>query len=212
MDLSPLRDPILDLRYLLDRGYRRATAIRVVGDKYRLGRRERNILLRAVFSRLEAGEHRRRRVGPEGAEGEEVVIDGYNVLITVEALLSGEAFLSDDGFVRDASGIYGKYRRSRQTALALGEILGFLKAHGARLVRFFFDGQVSGSGELCALVRRMLRDAGLPGDARTVRSADGALLRNRSKILATSDSAVIEKAERVLDIPCHLAPPGTKLF
>ncbi|MEK6978400.1 MAG: DUF434 domain-containing protein [Candidatus Hydrothermarchaeota archaeon] len=210
MDLSPLRDPILDLRYLLDRGYRRATAIRVVGDGYRLGKRERNILLRAVFSRLEAGEHRRRRVGPEGAE--EVVIDGYNVLITVEALLRGEAFLSDDGFVRDATGIYGKYRRSRQTALALGEILAFLKAHRSRLVRFFFDGQVSGSGELCALVRRMLREAGLSGDARTVKSADGALLRNRSKILATSDSAVIEKAERVLDIPYHLAPPGTKLF
>ncbi|MBU2559796.1 DUF434 domain-containing protein, partial [archaeon] len=45
-----LKDPVHDLRFLLDREYNKDPAIKIVSDKYRLTKKQRNFLLRAVFS------------------------------------------------------------------------------------------------------------------------------------------------------------------
>lgn len=204
-EIGELKDAICDLRFLLERGYNRKSAVTYVSNKYRLGLRRRNLLLRAVYPRQEAEEHRRKLVRAEEIREEEVIIDGYNVLITVEnALKKNTLILCDDGYVRDISATYGKHKISEHTSIALDKIMEFLRDSSSRRVTFIFDSQVSHSGELCRIVREKLRKHGLIGEALTSARADRAL-KKKSKIISTSDTAIIKKAAMVIDIPSHIA-------
>ena len=208
-----LRDAICDLRYLLERGYKRKVAVDYVANRYRLPSQDRNLLLRAVYPRNEAAEHREKLVKPRDVEGEEVLIDGYNVLITVEALLQGKPLvMCDDGCIRDTSAVYGKYKIDDATFNALAEVLGLLKEYSLSPI-FIFDSKVSRSGELCGLIREKLREHGLTGDARTSPQTDKTLKKDGAKkVISTSDTAVIKKATRILDIPSHIAGNKEKII
>ena len=52
-----------DLRYLLNRGYRKPTALKLVGDRYGLNRRERLILFRGILPKHEAEAIKSKRLG-----------------------------------------------------------------------------------------------------------------------------------------------------
>src|SRR4051812_1852118 len=83
--LLRLRDAARDLRYLLGRGYARPSAVQLVGDKFQLARRQRQVLARAVNDPAVAAAIRA-RVRPHLRDAH-VAIDTYNVLITVETAL-----------------------------------------------------------------------------------------------------------------------------
>jgi hypothetical protein len=207
-----LKDAVCDLRYLLERGYNRRAAVGYVANKYCLPSQERNLLLRAVYSKKEAGAHRERLVRAEDIRGEEVLIDGYNVLITVEALLKGKTLvMCDDGYLRDTSAVYGKYRIDEATFAALDEILRLLREHSLRPT-FIFDSQVSRSGELCGLLRERLKNQRVEGDAHTSPRVDKTLKEDSEKVISTSDTAVIKEASRILDIPSHIAGDKGKII
>jgi hypothetical protein len=199
-----LKDPICDLRFLLNRGYNRATAVRTVANRYRLPKADRHILMRAVFSENEAEEHRMKRVDIADINGRKVTVDGYNVLITVESGLKGkELFLSDDGFVRDVAATFGKYRFSNVSEKAIELILKGLERNSPSEVNFIFDSQVSFSGELCRLIRAKMSEIGLKGNAKTSDNADYEIILSRG-IVCSSDTAIIKKADKLLDLPRHL--------
>jgi hypothetical protein len=200
-----MKDPICDLRFLLNRGYNRESAVKFVSNKYRLGIKQRNFLVRAVFSSEEASEHKKKTLGIEDLNKKKVVVDGYNVLITVENVLKGkEVILCDDGFVRDTTAIFGKYKTSDVTSKAIEEILNVLKKSKVSEVLFIFDSQVSYSGELCRVIREKIAKAGLKGDAITSNKADFEICM-AEKIVCSSDRAIIKKAEKVVDLPYSIA-------
>lgn len=193
-----LKDPVHDLRFLLDRGYNRGSAIKIVADKYRLAKKERNFLLRAIFSKKEAGEHKKRLT--TNVRGKDIIVDGYNVLITVESFLDGkELFISDDGLVRDVSATFGNYRISSATPRAIERVLKAIFALNVKSATFIFDSQVSFSGRLCKMIREKMEEMGIEGDALTSENADYTIIKSE-KIVCTSDRAIIKKAEKVLDL------------
>ncbi len=201
--VKDLKGAIVDLRYLLNRGYSRKVALDFVCNRYGFSAAERNFLVRSVFSKAEILEHRKKRARISEVKGREVAVDGYNVLITAEAGLRGEeVFLCDDGFVRDVQASFGKYRASDATLPAMDAILRRLRRHSPRRVIFIFDSQVSRSGELAAEVRERLRFLGVEGDASVATDADRALVRYR--YVCSSDRAVIKKAERIIDLPFYV--------
>lgn len=200
-----MKDAVHDLRFLLNRGYNRNSAVNFVANKYKLGIKDRNFLVRAVFSESEAKEHGKKRIDIKKIKGKKVTIDGYNVLITVESILKGrEVILCDDGFVRDTSATFGKYRLSKVTLPAIEKIIRILKENSVGKVLFIFDSQVSFSGELCRLIREKLAEHSLTGDATTSKSVDYIITKSRG-IVCTSDRAIVKKAAKVLDIPYHIA-------
>lgn len=201
-----LKDPVHDLRFLLDRSYNKDSAIRVVADKYRLTKKEMNFLLRAVFSKKEADEHKKKLT--KSVKGKDIVVDGYNVLITVESFLKKkEIFLCDDGFVRDVSATFGKYRITRGTPKAVDMILEKIKKMNPGNVTFIFDAQVSFSGELCKMFRDKMSEMGIKGTAKTRKNADYAIANSKG-IICTSDRAIIKKVERVLDLAGNVTKMG----
>ncbi|MBU4407060.1 MAG: DUF434 domain-containing protein, partial [Candidatus Altiarchaeota archaeon] len=117
-----------DLKYLLDRNYNRTTAINLVVNRYELSEKNCNLLHRYVFPEKEIRAHRKKICPPRRMRGKKIVIDGYNVLITVEAALEGkDTVLGMDGILRDVKGIFSKYKFDKNSEKAIGKILEKLK-------------------------------------------------------------------------------------
>ncbi|MEM2188702.1 MAG: DUF434 domain-containing protein [Nitrososphaerota archaeon] len=203
--LDVLREAKTDLKFLLERGYRRRSALKLIGDRYQLSRAERSILYRSVMTEQEASIIRSKHLKLEQLEKEKVIVDGFNVLNTIEAMLRGEPLiLCDDGVLRDILEMHSKYKPSQLTARALGEILGLLKRAGVAEIEVLYESQISRSGEIAGLTRRMLSEIGLRGDARTAKTVDSLLIKS-SEIVATSDSAILLKCRAFIDVPQNLA-------
>jgi len=189
-----------DLRYLLKRGYRRESALKLIVDKHQLSTTQRLLLYRAVYDSSTAAKHKQKIITSDKIRGSKLAIDGYNVLITVESgLRGGLLVLCDDGFIRDISAVHRKYRMANMTEKALSIILKAVQELKPAETNFFYDAQVSKSGELASQVRRTLRSVGLTGSAYAVERADISTL-DFGDIVATSDSVLISKAEAVFDI------------
>jgi len=189
-----------DLRYLLERGYHRESALKLIVDKYQLSTNQRLLLYRAVYDSSTAANHKQKIITSDKIRGSKLAMDGYNVLITVESgLRGGLLVLCDDGFIRDISAVHGKYRITNMTEKALSIILKAVQELKPAETNFFYDAQVSKSGQLASQVRRTLRSAGLTGSAYAVERADISTL-DFGDIVATSDSVLISKAEAVFDI------------
>ena len=192
-----------EYRYLLDRGYNPASALRLVGERHLLPAEASNVLRRRVFPREWVASVEGKMLLPNDLEGRRVAVDLYNVLITCEARLAGDAFLSDDGLWRDARGVYGKYRISDDTRSALARIIRFLAENRVAQVRFLLDAQVSRSGDLAALVRHVLAGEGLAGEVKVLKDVDASLRRQGRTdwVVATSDTGIIRYVAAVVDVP-----------
>jgi hypothetical protein len=152
-----------------------------------------------------AASRKNKRISVGKLSGRTVTIDGYNVLITVESLIVGApVYLCDDGFLRDTRGIFRRFRSSDQTTLALREILSILQESGAGRAEFLLDQQISRSGALAAKIRDMMAEHEVPGSAKTAKDVDRRLKLANCPV-ATGDSAIIDEALEVVDLPAEVA-------
>ncbi len=201
--MAKISDTVQDLRYLLNQGYSRDSAVNFVANHYRLPLDQRHLLVRCVFSKREVTEHRRKSVRASAVRGKHLGVDGYNVLITLESILTRKQVVRcDDGYVRDLRAIFGKYRVSPVTPRALTELLRLIAGAKPSHVEFLFDKQVSRSGELAGMVRQRLKQAKLEGDAQAIGGVD--LKLHSFEVVASSDRAIIRRANAIWDIPAGL--------
>ncbi len=189
-----------DFRYLLDRKYSRNASLELVGNRYKLTFDERHLLHRGVFSDADSESRHKRKIPIEEIRNKDFVIDGYNVIITIEAGLSGRPLvLGDDGFIRDISSLSGSFKKTERTEEALQLILDALKKVKPRKTLFLFDAPISMSGKLAQEVRDLLEKENLPGDARAVKVPEKTLIGFPGAI-ATSDTAIIDRSKKVADL------------
>ena len=100
-----------DLSWLLSRDYALPSALKLVGDRYGLEQRQRLAVARAACSDAARIDRRSRQVEPSSLHDAQLAIDGFNVLLTIEAALSGGVLLScRDGCHRDMASVHGTYR------------------------------------------------------------------------------------------------------
>ena len=209
--IEKLTKPAHDIRYLLARGYSINAAIRFVSDHYRLAESERHILVRVVRPPEIAAARRKKRLACTDIDGlrineRDVLIDGYNVLITIESMLKNETlWLGDDGFIRDTRGVFRNYNTTDVTYKAVDEMLLFLSECKVRSANVLLDTQMSKSGQLARYIDNRFHVYSLNGSARTSRHVDFDL-KNAGKgiVVATADGVVIDAATDVVDIPACL--------
>jgi len=121
---AALRQAVFDLSWLLSRGYATPSAVKIVGDRYGLSARQRTAVTRCACADDALGERRRKEVPLAEVRGREVLIDGYNVLTTIEVALGGGWVLAArDSTFRDMASIHGSYRKVEETRPAI-ELLG----------------------------------------------------------------------------------------
>ena len=191
-----LHEASKDLKYLLNRGYKKTSALTFVCNHYQLRTKDRHFLARAVFSDEAVAATLEKKLLLREIEGKELFIDGFNVLITTEAVLKNEAIVCDDSVVRDIQGVFGKYKITELTERALTEIYSVLQKFPPENVTFYFDEQVSHSGDLCTRIREHFA-------CKTEKHVD-LLLAHANNLTATSDSILIEKLDHFIDIPFEI--------
>jgi hypothetical protein len=199
-----LREAVHDYAWLLGRGYAAKSALELVGNRYSLHERQRKAVMRATCS-VQA---RKERISREVASiaGQYIWLDGYNVLTTVEAALSGSLIVqSYDGCYRDIASLHGTFHSVEETIPAI-EIVGqFLAGQGAAQVFWLLDSPVSNSGRLKTLLRETAARHQWNWDIALVFSPD-ARLKETTQIIATADGVILDSckqwfnlARRVID-------------
>ncbi|RMF93883.1 MAG: DUF434 domain-containing protein [Nitrospinota bacterium] len=201
VDPKTLQDPVCDFRFLLNRGYKRQTALNVVANKYQLDRECRHLLERTVFGEQEAARRRQKLVPALQCRHRRMALDGYNVLISIETALQGQPLLlSDDGVVRDLTAAFGRYRISAHTEQALALVEKTLLPLQVQAVLWVFDAQVSYSGHLAQLVRERGGALPLSVQAVTTPHVDKTLTAQADAILCSADRGVMNRAAAVFDL------------
>jgi len=171
-----------------------------VGNRYNLDALHRHLLHRGVFAREESKKRRSRLLSPDRLVGARLLVDGHNVLITVESALAGRPLIAaTDGMIRDVAGISHRYHISSLTREAIDSTVLLLKVYPPRETLFLLDAPIRQSGELAALLRVGLKKLGLPGDAQTVKVPEADLVDPHA-VVATSDSAVLDRAKQAVDL------------
>jgi hypothetical protein len=190
-----------DYKHLRERGYPEKAALKLVCDHHRLSRLERNGLFRGCMGASAAGRRAARIVPPSATTGQALGIDWYNVLITVESYLRGTTiFVADDGILRDCAATHGGYRSSALTGRALEAIVAALAVLAPARVDACLDAPIAYSGLMAEDLRRRLAVLPFPSDAALAHSADY-LLKGYEGIVCTSDSVIMDRVERVMDLP-----------
>lgn len=194
-----------DVRYLVDSGYPKESAIRFVSDHHRLPEEQRFVLTRVVVA-SDTAKARRDKIQPwKALHGRALFIDGYNVLISVESLLGGKSvYLCDDGILRDIQGIFRSYRPSDLTAPALDAIFDLLACACPAVTEVLLDQQISMSGRLAVLIRRAMAEHDVLGMVRTAQDVDRQL-KEMKGVIATGDGTIIDAAVKVVDLPGAIA-------
>ncbi len=208
---------VADLSMLLSKGYPANGSLKLVGDRFRFTDRQRLAIRRCSCSDEQLKSRSSRRVEPNALKGDTLIIDGFNLLITVEAALSGGAiFVGRDGCCRDLSGIHGSYRRVSETLDAFALIADFLGKAGVSKAKWFFDRPVSNSGKLKVIVGELAAKNGWPWEVELADNPDNVLIASEN-IIATSDSDVLDRCGKWFNLSAEIVkistrPDGSKPF
>ena len=80
---------VKDYYYLLGRDYPQKATIKLIGDRYRLTGIERSVLLRGIVKKEIAFERKKKILKELTISNRQLIIDCYNVLITINTYLNG---------------------------------------------------------------------------------------------------------------------------
>ena len=188
-----LRTAAGELCWLLDRGYASRSSVELVGNRHSLTERQRMAVARCACSRADAQHRRQLCLDPSHLRGQELWLDGYNVLTVLEsALAGGVVLLGRDSCCRDIAGIHRRYRRVNETLPVLRMVGETATAWGLRRCKWWLDKPVSNSGRLKKLILDAARDAGWDMEVELSFSPDH-VLAHTEHIIATSDGIVLDR-------------------
>lgn len=205
-----LLKPARDIRSILQWGYPKFSTIRFVADHFQLSLEERHILTRVIMPPDRIVTRINKKVACIDIKDRNLLLDGYNVLLTVDSLLKKEPmWFCDDGYIRDTRYYFSKAKQAEDIEEAIEAVLTFLSEIGPKSVSFLLDSQISHSGELAGFIRHKSKEYRISGEAKTSKIVDFELKAEGSNsendvVLATSDGIVIDSVHEVLDIPACL--------
>jgi len=190
--ISDLRSALADYSLLLTKGYAEKSALKLVCDKFSLTQRQRLAVMRSACSDRQFANRIQKRIEAKNLAGESIAVDGYNVLITIEAAMSGGViFAGRDGCYRDLASIHGTYRKVTETIPALQLIGEFLKEAGVTKTLLLLDSPVSNSGRLKTLIGELAEQNNWNWEIELLLSPD-AELKKTDLIVASSDSVILD--------------------
>jgi len=190
--IGDLRSALSDFSLLLTKGYADKSGLKLVGDRFSLTERQRLAIMRSACSDQQLASRNQRRIPIENMSGQPIAIDGYNVLITIEAAMSGGViFRGRDGCFRDLASIHGTYRKVTETIPAVQLIGSFLKEIGVTKVLWLLDSPVSNSGRLKTLIGELAQKNGWNWQVQLLFSPDTEL-KKTELIVVSSDSVVLD--------------------
>ena len=198
--ISNLRTALADFSLLLTKGYAEKSALKLVCDKFSLTKRQRLAVMRSACSDQQLISREKREIKITELAGRPIVIDGYNVLITIEAAMSGGViFKGRDGCFRDLASIHGTYRKVTETIPAVQLIGKFLKETGAANCLWLLDSPVSNSGRLKTLIGELAGENHWNWEVELLTSPDAEMIKTEN-IVASGDSIILDGCEKWVNL------------
>lgn len=198
-----------DLSWLLSHQYAIPSSLKLVGDRYALDSRQRLGVARCACSDQAVFDRRKSQIDSSQLAGNDLWIDGYNVLTTVEAALAGGVILlGRDGCYRDMASMHGNYRKVLETVPAIQQIGKCLATWQVHRCHWLLDQPVSNSGRLREILLALAEEHGWQWQVELVPDPDR-ILHASTEIVASSDSQILNTAGRwfnlaraVIDCAC----------
>jgi hypothetical protein len=195
-----LRQAVHDLSWLLSRGYAAGASLKLVGDRYSLKERQRLAISRAACSDRQREERQRHRLLLAAMRGQSVIVDGFNLIITVEAALSGGVLVHcRDGCIRDMSSVHGSYRSVTETEEAIRLISETLLEARPDDAVWLLDQPISNSGRLAQSIRGLAAEHNWPWSVEVLMNPDK-VIRSSDRIAVTSDSNILDDVARWVNL------------
>ena len=210
--LPTLRQATSDLCWLLDLGYGIASATELVGDRHHLSRRQRIAIARCACSQVARDRRRQHCLVASQLQGQELWLDGFNVVTAIETALGGGVILiGRDGCCRDVAGVYARYHRVAETVPALQAVGRLASQWGVTRCCWWLDSPVDNCGRLKEIILQVAAEAGWPWDVELVTNPDR-VLSAAQQIVSSSDHAILDRCQRWFNLVCEVitqcAPPA----
>jgi hypothetical protein len=179
-----------DARWLMNRGYSAESAITFTSNHYLLTSRQRMAIFRSILSDDNKIARKEKEIQ---APGSEVLIDGLNIIITLETALSNSLVLrGDDGVLRDVAGLHGTYRIIDKTEKAIELILQTLSNLDVMRAYFILDKPVSNSGSLKQLILAISKNFNIDVEVELDMNPDQLFVGKENVI--SSDGPVLQRS------------------
>ncbi|MFA5252283.1 MAG: DUF434 domain-containing protein [Phycisphaerae bacterium] len=202
--IPDLRSALADFSLLLTKDYAAKSALKLVGDRFSLTERQRTAIMRSACSDQQLTSRKSREVKVTELCGKPIAIDGYNILITIEAAMSSACvFKGRDGCFRDLASIHGTYRKVAETIPAVQLIGVFLKEHNAGSCLWLLDSPVSNSGRLKTLIGELAGKNGWEWEIELLPSPDAKLIKT-DLTAASSDSVILDGCKRWVNLAAEI--------
>lgn len=191
-EIDKLRAAVRDLFYLLSRNYPEKASSELIGNRYKLKSRQVQVIRGAAISESQFQDRMAKKLQRKDLENRTVSLDGFNVLILLESLLS-EAYIFEgmDGCFRDLSGVHGTYKRVNQTSRCVDLIAEFHKKVQLKKLIWIFDKPVSNSGRIKQMITEYANENNLNWEVELQYNPDKLLAEN-AEIVASSDAWILD--------------------
>lgn len=198
------KDAADDMGYLLTRKYGINAALQIVGNRYRLNKRQINALSRIGCGVSQIENRKQKEVKSTDLKNKIIEIDGFNLLILMEGFLSGAyIFKARDGLYRDISSVHGSYKRVMKTYEALIIIGNAIKDLEVKSTKWYFDSPVSNSGRLKTKLYELSEEYGFNWDVELVFDPDKVLAKS-DNIVVSSDGWILDQADQWFNLGAYI--------
>ncbi|MFC7346398.1 DUF434 domain-containing protein [Chryseobacterium zhengzhouense] len=190
--IDKLKSAVRDMQYLLSRNYPEKASADLVGNHYRLKTRQIQALRGASASEILVENRKSKELEISDLKNKTIYLDGFNVLILLESLLSGAyIFEGLDGCFRDLSGVFGTYKRVNQTQKVIELVAEFFQKSQAEKLIWIFDKPVSNSGRIKQIILDYAIENNLNWNVELEFNPDKFLAEN-SEIVVSSDAWILD--------------------
>ena len=181
---------------LRTKGYSDKSSLKLIGDHFALTQRQRTAVMRSSCSDQELTTRRKKQLTFDDLKNQHLLIDGYNIITTIEAALAGGVILiCRDGCLRDLASIHGTFRKVNETAPALELISKFLSQAKINTAKWLLDKPVSNSGRLKILIQQIAQKNNSSWPVELAYNPDEILV-GAPEITITADSIVLNRCGR----------------
>ena len=181
---------------LRTKGYSDKSSLKLVGDHFALTQRQRIAIMRSSCSGPELALRQEKQFTFDDLKNQNLLIDGYNIITTIEAALAGGVILiCRDGCLRDLASIHGTFRKVNETAPALELIGKFINQAQINSTKWLLDKPVSNSGRLKILIQQIAQKNNCSWPVELAYNPDE-ILAGAPEVIITADSVVLNRCKR----------------
>ena len=213
--VAMMRTASRHVRYLINEGYDLKQATTFVGNHFLLSERQRLAIMRSLATDEQLSERKSKQVSLSALSGKEVWIDGFNIIITLEVMLSDSIlFECMDGTIRDLAALRGTYRLIPETPEVIRRMFLVLQKAGIQRAVILLDEPVSNSGRLKSLIADIGEEFSFVLDIQILKEVDKTLYDKENVI--TSDSIILDHCKSWVNLTAECMKEtglkGIKLF